>query len=80
MAVILQVDFPFQGPFGEQMAEQLQGLLNPSLRNQVLSGRSGQKMKQSKLAVAFTCLKAGIPLKPIWRCTVLACSNLAYLQ
>ena len=26
MAVLLQIDFPFQGPFGEAMAESLQGL------------------------------------------------------
>jgi hypothetical protein len=26
MAVILQIDFPFQGPFGAEMAEALQGL------------------------------------------------------
>ena len=57
MAYLLQVDFPFEGPFGEEMEKAFWDLAKVLTKKKGSIGKYGQKIKKQKKLEASMYLK-----------------------
>ena len=55
MHVLLQVDFPYHGPFGDEMTQAMDAL-SASIKSLALFGKFGLKIKKPKKQVGFIFL------------------------
>lgn len=77
MAVILQVDFPSNGPFGAEMATAYRELAASINQEPGLIWKSGPKIVTPSRLAGFTCLIQSIMQNNIYRCTRRVCKVLA---
>ena len=69
MAYLLQVDFPFEGTFGEEMEKGFWDLAKVLTKKKDSIGKYGLRMKKQKKLEAFMYLKKNKMLKNTRKCT-----------
>ena len=69
MAYLLQVDFPFEGPFGEEMEKGFWDLAKVLMKKKDSNGKYGLRMKKQKKLEASMYLKKNKMLKNTRKCT-----------
>ena len=69
MAYLLQVDFPFEGPFGEEMEKAFLDLAKVLMKKKDSIGKYGRRMKKRMKLEASMYLKKNKMLKNTRKCT-----------
>lgn len=80
MQVILQVDFPYQGPWGDEMAAAMEGLAQSINQEPGFIWKIWTENQQTQRAGAFTYLLTKPMHKRISKCTAHDSNPLVYLK